>query len=205
MDDGLELDWEELGPRLRAGDEMAWKIAIDALRVQLLGIAYSIVRNRETAEDVVQSALMYSLDGIQRGKPVTDWPGYFRNMVRKEALKARSRNKHRKNVSLDTAGQGDDDDTGSWANNVPSDDQPDPLAKLLNDELHQTIKSFVEELDCDIGNVVRLRLLEEKKFQDIASELNVPVATVHYRFLRGLRQLREKLEEDGFGQQERFD
>lgn len=183
----LELNWEQLEPRLRDGDEAAWTQVINTLRPGLVRYATSLGLDAELAEDAVQDGLSVAYFHITSKAAVPDWKGLFTSRVRFAVLTIRRKRQHlKREASLDATRAGTNGESGSWANEIPDHRREGGWG---SDELIEMLPDEYRELFC-------LRYREDFTMQAIADRLGVPLATVCTRIHRGLKLLRERLGED---------
>lgn len=65
---------------------------------------------------------------------------------------------------------------------------------LIRNEKLYHIKKAINELDDDLDRTIIIkRIIEQKKFAEISKELNIPIATIHYKLNKSLDKLRNKL------------
>lgn len=76
-------------------------------------------------------------------------------------------------------------------NYIKGDDYP--LGRLLEQELEGEIMQAIDNLPEECGRVFRMSRFEEKKYEEIARELNISVNTVKYHIKRALTLLHEEL------------
>ena len=65
-------------------------------------------------------------------------------------------------------------------------------------ELESFIDAYAKALDVKHAKILKLRLFQDMKFQDICDELDMPIATVHKYFDKTLTALRKTLIINGF-------
>lgn len=192
-------DWEELLPGLRAGRAQDWQKLVDALQGELYSIAYNRLRCPELAKDVLQKTFLDIHRAIPNIKRLST--AYFKIAVVRECIKVGTRDRNRRNVSLDTADWETEEEATSWANRIAFGDKDEqtPQAILIKNEYLKAIKPIVDSLDDpDDREILRLKFWQEETFAEIASHLGKPIPTVHYRMRRALEQVRQKLEEGHF-------
>ena len=74
-----------------------------------------------------------------------------------------------------------------------ADPNENPLATLIEDELEKEIHLAIERLPDECRTVFVKSRFEEKKYEDIAAELNISVNTVKYHIKNALANLRKDL------------
>lgn len=90
-------------------------------------------------------------------------------------------------------GNDENDDKGLFsllANDEPT-IEDEIEAKEIIEIIHEAINSLENE---DERILIQRRILDEQKFSDIAEDLGIPIATVHYRTSQAMAKLRVRLE-----------
>lgn len=151
---------------------------------RLLLFARQQSRSGEDAEDIMQEALVRLVQKHNEGSFVGDqaqWLPYVYTSIRRIAMDyARSedcRAGREQVLYHDTTAE---QDSNIW---FQSDQDHDVLCSHVNDQLKMLPKKFSE--------VIVLKIWGEQSFQQIASELGIPLSTVASRYRYGMSQLRE--------------
>lgn len=77
---------------------------------------------------------------------------------------------------------------------VKSDDNDLADSNILDNEKAYFIKKAIDSLDDKLDkDIIYMRIFQEKKFDEISKELNIPIATIHYKLNKSLNILRKKL------------
>ncbi len=76
---------------------------------------------------------------------------------------------------------------GSEEKSVVEEIEEREIIKIIND----AIESIEDETD---KKLLKMRIIENKNFSVISKEINVPIATIHYRVNQTLKKLKNKLE-----------
>ena len=77
---------------------------------------------------------------------------------------------------------------------VKSDDNDLADSNILDNEKAYFIKKAIDSLDDKLDkDIIYMRIFQEKKFDEISKELNIPIETIHYKLNKSLNILRKKL------------
>jgi len=77
---------------------------------------------------------------------------------------------------------------------VKSDDTDLADSNILDNEKAYFIKKAIDSLDDKLDkDIIYMRIFQEMKFDEISKELNIPIATIHYKLNKSLNLLRKKL------------
>lgn len=173
----------ELARRARQGDDEAFHELVDRHGARLYGLAFSLLGNAADAEDVVQEALSGALQGLRGFEGRSSVKTWLSSIVVRQAAKChRTRARHRV-VSLDQLQED--------AVRATSALQAEGVAARSNARLD--ILSVLQGLSPEHREVVVLREMEGRTYDEIAAILAVPRGTVESRLHRARRELRNRL------------
>lgn len=139
-------------------------------------VAYSVLRNREDAEDAAQETFI-RLMRQELGK--IDDPRLWLARVAWRVAVDRVRARHQ---------AASDDELPEIVDARRTADEA-----LLDAELQAKVQTFIEALPSKLRDVVRLSTVEEMNSADVAQVLGIPEGTVRTRMSRARQILREKL------------
>ena len=170
------------------GDQKAYKALFETYRQAIFHIAIKIVRNPEEANDLVQETFIKafgSLKSYDCHYRFSTW--LYRiaancsiDFLRKRKIDA---------LSLDRPIETKD---GEVQMEVP-DYSYNPERDLREKERRFGIEEAIESLPEKYKEVIVLRHKEDKSYEEIASQLRVPVGTVKARIFRARELLKKKL------------
>lgn len=148
----------------------------EELRRFLMGV----VRNHELAADVLQItfAKAVELGHTAREESLKGW--LFR-VAFNEAIAQRRRLGVQSRANTELANRG-------------LRESPTPESHLLRWENVEQVRAALEKLPAEQREVVRMRIYEDKKFIEIATELGLPLGTVLTRMQLALKKLRKYFE-----------
>lgn len=137
-------------------------------------LAYSYVRSREDALDVVQNAVCKALEnygGIRNEGAISTW--FYRILVNESLLFI----KERKRMTLGET------------------DQEEAHYEEKGFEIQDDLYDSINRLDGDTQTIIKLRFFEELSLKEIAQIMEMNLNTVKARLYRGLRQLKVNIQE----------
>jgi len=105
------------------------------------------------------------------------------DFIRKKKLKTESINKFSKG------------DEGEEYELPIKDSNPDPLEKVIRNEVVGIINNAIDDLDDNSANLVRSKHLIGKTYVEIAKEKNVPIGTIKTHIFRAIKKIEERLKE----------
>jgi len=71
----------------------------------------------------------------------------------------------------------------NFTHNIQS-DLPDPEETLINEQKIATLRKIVNQLKSPYREIIELRFYKEYSYEEIASELNIPLGTVKAQLFR---------------------
>ncbi|WP_236207974.1 RNA polymerase sigma factor [Pseudomonas tohonis] len=189
---------DELLPRLRAGQQRAFRELIDTYQGAMRAVAFAIVGSPH-ADEVVQDAwlaVVRSLDGFQQRSSLKTW------LLTIVANTARTRLKQsRREVLLDDlpAPHGTLDDgrfaaDGHWLAGPATWHEDSPEALLAEEELRQCLEKTLLSLSDLQRSVLLLRERQGLELQEICNLLEVSLSNVRVLLHRGRLKLFATLE-----------
>lgn len=187
--------------RLRAGDEAAFRDLVRRHHGAMISVALGFVRNRATAEEVVQEtwrAVVAGLEGLSAPGALTGWIyTILANIARR-----RARREQRQPLLDDLAaddGPAVDPERftrrGFWREDVAAWDPLDPERILAGRELWRHLRAAVETLPPGQRAVVLLRDVEGLEPADVCRILGISDANRRVLLHRARARLRQVLEE----------
>ncbi len=193
-------DERELVRRCREGSEAAYAELVRSHRPRLYLLAYRLVGDRETAEDVVQETFLAAFRSIEKVEPRPSLSPWLNTIVLRTAGRAASRRRSRPGPSLDQAIHGQPGSNGNASPTIGEgmidlDPSGDPHAAAEAAELRRDLAAAMIELPFKYRAAVVLRHVMGLDYADAALQMDVPLNTFKSHLLRGTRMLRETLAE----------
>lgn len=165
---------------LRAGDESAWRELFYRHYPVMCYVAESYLHDSYLAEAVAQDVMVHLWENRSHLSIHTSLRSYLLQSVRNRSLdfiKVRGRRKDTDRIGPDSA--------EAFHNEQP-------LSKILEQELEQSLSRSVDALPEESRIVFKKSRLEGLKYHEIAQELGISVNTVKYHMKRALALLREE-------------
>jgi RNA polymerase sigma-70 factor (ECF subfamily) len=181
----------ELARLIAARDPAAVRLVTQRNNQRLFRTAWSVLKNREEAEDAVQSAYLgafRAIGGFEGRSSLSTW---LTRIVLNEAL-GRARSARRRRAGLDAGSVVHLDDyreklmRGSLAGAAPD-------AAVAREQMRALLEKAIGALPEPFRLVFVLREVEGLSVEEVAETLGVLPATVKTRDLRARRRLQEAL------------
>lgn len=164
--------------RLHEKDMGIFQELYESYYSRMVLFAASIVYDNEEAEDIVQDVFQYLWDNAEVIDIKTSLKNYLFTAVRNGALN-KIRQYHIRDAHADQIRE-------AWYLALEPEPKPDQerLARI-----HKVVENFPKQMK----KIFLLRTQEEKKYKEIASQLNISTNTVKTQLKRAFKLLREKL------------
>ena len=162
--------------RCRKGDQSAYQVVVKRFQNKALDLAKALIGDRHLAEDAIQEAFLTAFCRLNQLREPAAFVGWFRQIVRTEALKVVRNNSRNREKVVD------------YQSN-----QPSPLEKVELEELQQIIHQALSGLSESSRQTAELFYLDEQSCAQVAHTLNVPKGTVKRRLYDTRQKLRDIL------------
>ena len=180
----------DLARRCGLGDVDAVRHLVTNNNQRLFRTAWSILRNRQEAEDVLQSSYAKALGAIGRFEGRSSLPTWLTRITINEAL-AHRRTQERRRRNLEAEGvevlenYREQLAKGSHA--------PSPEAEAAREQLRSILERAIGELPENFRTVFVLHEIEGVSVEEAAQALEIPTGTVKTRLMRARRKLQQAL------------
>jgi RNA polymerase sigma-70 factor (ECF subfamily) len=157
---------------LKEKNEEAFEYIYHETKHSVYAMVLSIIRDRSSAEDVMQDTyikMLSSINSYQKGKNFRNW---LLTIARNQAIDYYR--KHQKEILMDTS---EDEYL------LPS-QGPDTLSKMRSEELMNILTQEERE-------IVLLRIVDNIKHKDIARIVNKPLGTVLWIYQKAIRKMQK--------------
>lgn len=188
----MQLRWKktvrETGPQIAAFERLALP-----LLPSLYNVAFWLSRNATDAEDLAQETFLKALRGFESFEPGSNFKAWIFRILRNTYLTSRTGLAARATVFLE-------DELNENGESGPSEppeaviDRQTPETNLLQMADRAALQAAMETLPPPLLEVILLCDVEEMKYREIASTLEIPMGTVMSRIARARAALRSVLE-----------
>lgn len=185
MNDERRLDDDvpdaALVERARSGDAAAQSVLVRRHHGAAFGVALSMTRDRDTAQDVVQDAFVKAfgaLDGFRGDAAFKTW---LLSITANEARGALRRTKRRRETALDDAAP-------------VAAGGPDPAEAAVTSREAARAREMLERLPEKQRLSVSLRIDEGLSFREIGEVIGSSEGAARVNYFHGIRRLRELME-----------
>jgi RNA polymerase sigma-70 factor (ECF subfamily) len=190
------LPWRRTAKETRERPSLFEDLALPLLPA-LYNVAYWLTRNATDAEDLVQETLLKSLRGFAGFEADSNFKAWIFRILRNTYLTSRSGLTSRRTVALEE----ELDEGGGFEPGIYPEaaiDWETPELNLIRLADRAALQNAMKKLPPPLLEVVLLCDVEELKYKEIASILEVPIGTVMSRIARARAHLRKSLEGNTF-------
>lgn len=186
-----QLEEVSLIARVRSGEKDCFLDLIHPYERSIYLLAYSVVRNKEDAEDAAQETVFKAFQHLEQLRSETTFKSWLLQIAMNEARLRLRRDRRHLYESLDDGAQETDDSEimprqfADWRE-IPSE-------ALEQKEVRQKLQEALDELPPHYRQVFLLRDVEHMSEKESAEVLGITTAAVKTRLHRARLQLREHL------------
>jgi RNA polymerase sigma-70 factor, ECF subfamily len=188
-------DEQELIRRCKQGSEAAYAELVFRHRPRLYTLAYRMIGDRESAEDVVQETFVAAFRAIDRFEPRPSLSAWLNTILLRLAGKAAIKADARPGASLDAMIDADHESIGVIAGAALASSPDDPHAAAEAAELRAELSAAIAALPFRYRAAVVTRFILGLDYAEAAASLEMGLNTYKSHLLRGTRMLRETLTE----------
>jgi RNA polymerase sigma-70 factor, ECF subfamily len=172
-------EWQ-LIQRARAGDGEALSILFTQNRTGLYRAAYSLLRNKEDAEDALQDALLRAYLHLESFEGRARFSTWLTRIVINSALMNRRRINAHSPLPLEEFGTEDD---VQWPTKAV-DRQPDPEQLVAQNQSWNVVEKGINQLSPVLRSALVLRDLQDLSTREAATAASVNVSVIKSRLRR---------------------
>jgi RNA polymerase sigma-70 factor, ECF subfamily len=186
------LPWKRAAPKI-VPQAIAFENLALPLATSLYNVAHWLTRNPAEAEDLVQETYLKALRGFAAFEPGTNFKAWIFRILRNTYLTSRSGLAAMRTVALEDELH-DTEDSGPMTYPEAAIDRQTPETNLLYLCDRATLENAMQQLSPPLLEVILLCDVEEMKYKEIASVLDLPVGTVMSRIARARAAMRRSLQ-----------
>ncbi len=159
----------------------------------LYNVAFWLSRNATDAEDLVQETFLKALHGFAAFEPGTNFKAWIFRILRNTFLTSRTGLAAMRTVALEDE-LSSTTESGAALQPESIIDRQTPELNLIRLGDQAALQDAMEKLPPPLLEVILLCDVEEMKYREIATVLDIPIGTVMSRIARGRAALREALQ-----------
>lgn len=157
--------------KLKEGDKEALKEIYNKCNKIVYGIAFSILKNRDNSEDIVQIVFMKIMNMSKDLLPIKNEMSWIYSLTKNETLNYIRKQKDLVNIEE--------------AYFLLEEDKE--IQKIIEKDSYNNLIKKLPEKDREI---ISLKILSNMSFREISNLLNIPIGTVQWRYYTALHSLK---------------
>jgi RNA polymerase sigma-70 factor (ECF subfamily) len=183
----------ELVKQALKGNSVAYSKLLTRYRDSIYFMVLKMVHNRDDAEDLTIEAFGKAFRNIAKYSPEYAFSTWLFKIATNNCIDF-IRKKRLKTISMDQP-LGGEEDSGTLQQTFGS-DTADPEEVFIRGQRHEKMRDLVETLSPKYKELIELRYFEEHSYEEIATELNLPLGTVKAQLFRAKELLFNMMKEN---------
>jgi RNA polymerase sigma-70 factor (ECF subfamily) len=184
-----QRDYRLVQSALGNGDQKAYAELLNNYRDSLYFMMLRMTGNATDAEDMTIEAFGKAFRKLDQYTPDFAFSTWLFRIAANNCIDFLRKNKR---IQFTDGSFGDDEDAGDYPSTIPS-DTLDPEEKVIEKQKIVLMHEVVERLKPHYRNLVELRYFKEWSYEEIATELDLPLGTVKAQLFRAREFLYEVL------------
>jgi RNA polymerase sigma factor (sigma-70 family) len=162
------------------GDQKAYAELMSRYKDSIYFMLLKMVNNRDDADDLTIEAFGKAFKNIRQYTPDYAFSTWLFKIATNNCIDF-IRKKRKQTFSID---KGIETDDGGELNVDIKSSQPDPEENMMKKQKVMMMRDVVERLKPRYRKLVELRYFQERSYEEIAEELNLPLGTVKAQLFR---------------------
>ena len=188
MQELTQLNDEQLVDAARGGDENAFSELFTRHHGRLLMLALKFRLTAQDAEDAVQQTMLKTWQGLGSFRGESRFATWITRVLMNEVFQLQRKRSRMRLAEMESASLAAVLETGTrWTPRQMSQEQ-----RLLVSERNRLVHAALRTLPESLRSVLLMQFFDERPLEEIAAELNRPVATVKSRRHRARLELRKR-------------
>ena len=172
------------------GDQQAFQELYQMYYNSIFFTINRMVKNNQDAEDITIEAFTKAFKNIQYYTPTHAFLTWLSKIAINHAIDFLRKNKNSNiTYSMDVAHPQADDQNATLKYTLEIEDQ-DPEDLFIKNETQELLIKFIEKLPPDYAEILKMRIVEDLAYKEIAKILKLPLGTVKARLHRGKELLK---------------
>lgn len=188
----MELDDLTLLRRFQEGDQRAFKLLVERYQRKVYAIAYGMVKDRDTAEDIAQEAFVRVHRYIDHFKGDSSFYTWLYRITSNLAID-HLRSQKARGEAYDEAVQASESETLPEGGVLGTRLGTNPQKSALRRELAEKMEEALSQLPEKHREILVLRELDGMSYEDLARVLKIPKGTVMSRLFHARAKMQKLL------------
>lgn len=183
-------DISQLIERALEGDQKAYTDIVARFREQIYHFIYRMVKDKAQAEDLTQETFIKAFRALASFNSNYAFSTWLYKIAANNCID-HFRKKKLATTSIDTPIKAKD---GDLHRDFPDQDQG-PESELISKEQTNQIQSAIDSLPAKYKEAILLRHSQDKSYEEISEELDIPLGTVKVRIFRAREMLKARMKD----------
>ncbi|MDW3647519.1 MAG: sigma-70 family RNA polymerase sigma factor [Bacteroidia bacterium] len=179
----------ELVAAAQRGENKAFETLLKKYRKSVYYLLLKMVKNADDAEDLTQEAFAKAFNSIEKFDSKFAFSTWLFRIATNNCIDF-IRKKRVQTISIDSSIEGDD---GSSMRFDVKDENLDPNEAMLKQQRKRYLNMAIERLPEKYRTLVELRYFRELSYEEVATELSIPLGTVKAQLFRARELLNQEL------------
>src|SRR5688572_83925 len=180
LSDKALKDYKLVKNAIENGDQKAYAELMSRYKDSIYFMLLKMVNNRDDADDLTIEAFGKAFKNIRQYTPDYAFSTWLFKIATNNCIDF-IRKKRKQTFSID---KGIETDDGGELNIDIRSSQPDPEENMMKKQKVLMMRDVVERLKPRYRKLVELRYFQERSYEEIAEELNLPLGTVKAQLFR---------------------
>jgi RNA polymerase sigma factor (sigma-70 family) len=172
------------------GKQSAYDKLMKKYYQHIYNLIYKMIFKKEDVEDLTQEAFIKAFNSLQHFDRQFAFSTWLYKIATNNSIDY-LRKKKLNTFSIDKEIESEDSD---YKFDIPDNDYV-PDTKIIEDERRKVLEDAIESLPEKYKQVITMRHKQEKEYEEIAKELNLPLGTVKAHIFRGRELLNKYLKD----------
>lgn len=173
-----------------AGKQSAYDKLMKKYYQHIYNLIYKMIFKKEDVEDLTQEAFIKAFNSLQHFDRQFAFSTWLYKIATNNSIDY-LRKKKLNTFSIDKEIESEDSD---YKFDIPDNDYV-PDNKIIEDQRRKVLEDAIESLPEKYRQVITMRHKQEKEYEEIAKELNLPLGTVKAHIFRGRELLNKYLKD----------
>jgi RNA polymerase sigma-70 factor (ECF subfamily) len=182
------LEDGELARRCAGGDEEAWRVLVGRFQKKVWHVAYQFTGRADEAEELTQEIFLHLLSAFRTFDASGSLPAWLQRVARNYAIDHYRKRRRERSMVVD--GEESEELVAVARDSTVGND---PHRALEEKDLAVFLRQIIDRLPSELGQAVLLRDLQGMSYEEMATNLEIPLGTVKSRINRGRLELAKLL------------
>jgi RNA polymerase sigma-70 factor (ECF subfamily) len=183
-------DISQLIERALEGDQKAYSDIVSRFREQIYHFIFRMVKDKAQAEDLTQETFIKAFRALASFNSNYAFSTWLYKIAANNCIDY-FRKKKLATTSIDTPIKAKD---GELQRDFPDQDQG-PESELISKEQTNQIQTAIDSLPPKYKEAILLRHSQDKSYEEISEELDIPLGTVKVRIFRAREMLKARMKD----------